>query len=379
MRHALASVLLLSVLTACDDNESENKPDKPDSIVPVAVDYESSEGQTSENNESFPITLNFSSAAEAAGVIEITLSGDAVYGTHFTTAPAAVDGKITLSVEEDDTEAQVNVLVIDNEKLHGHKDATFSIVNATGSLVKGELLGFTLSLKDDELLQKPQGMVKVGSAASQVKNTYEYNEDGQITKIHWESKNPFGTSTGTDEYFYDENKKIIRTLRAGTTLETNYIWENGLLAKHERVQNGAVANYHLYEYDANNRVKRVGVFIGNGLGGFNEDSYSEYTYHNDGNIHVVTFYSYNPIDDEFVQSTVTTYDNYIDGKNPSPLELFPGHAIQHKLPAFYSRTSASGTQEYQVEYEFLENGNLSKKTITGPTADSGVTTYTYFD
>lgn len=379
MKHALASVLLLSLFTACEDNESENKPNKPDPLVPVAVDYALAEGQIAEDKGSFPITINLSAAAEASGVIEVTISGDAVYGTHFTSTPAAVNGKITLPVEEGDTEAQLSVVIINNAKMNGHKAATFSITDATGSVVKGESLAFTLRVKDDELMQKPQGMVKVGSFASQVKNTYEYNEDGQITKIHWESKNPFGTTTGTDEYFYDGNGKITKTIRLGTTQETNYIWENGLLAFQERLQNGVVLTYHQYEYDANGHVKKTANFVGDGLGDFNVSSYTEYAYHDDGNVHVLTLYSYDPVDEEFVVSTVTTYDNYIEGKNPAPLELFPGHSIQHKLPTNYSRTSASGTQAYEVAYEFLEDGNLSRKTVTGAAADSGVTTYTYFD
>jgi hypothetical protein len=380
MKHALASFLVLSLVTACDDNDSDSKPNKPtDPVVRVAVDYELSESQIVEDKGSFPVVINFSAAAEADGVIEVTLSGDAMYDTHFATTPAAVGNKVTLAVEKGDTEVELNVTVVNNSKLNGHKAAVFSIVNATGSVVKGESLEFTLTVKDDELLQKLKGMVKVGSVASQVKNTYEYNEDGQITKIHWESKGVFGTTTGTEGYFYDENGKILRMAREGTTLETLYSWENGLLTRQERVQNGAVANYHLYEYDANSRVKKTSTFIANGLGDFTQDSYSEYVYHDDGNIHRVTFYSYDPIGEEFVVSMVTTYNNYIEGKNPSPIELFPGHSIQQKLPTYYSRSSASGTQEYQVAYEFLENGNLIKKTVTGAVADSGVTTYTYFD
>lgn len=379
MKHALASVMLLSLFTACDDNE-DNKPNKPDpTVVRVEVDYETAEGQLAEDKGSFPVTINFSDAAEGVGVIEVTVSGDAAYGTLYTTSPAAIDGKILLNVEEGDTQAQLTVVVTDNAKLNGHKSAAFSITGATGGVALGEVLEFVLAVKDDELLHKPQEMVKVGSVANQLKNTYEYNEDGQVTKIHWESKSPFGTTTGTDEYFYNVDGQITRYVRAGGAIEINYVWENGLMVRQERIQSEAIVSYFEYEYNANKEIIKSNNYFSDGVGGFRLDSYSEYAYHDDGNIHEITYYSFDPGDEVFVKSTVTAYDTYVEGKNPAPLELFPGHAVQKKLPTGYTRTSASGVQEYQVAYEFLEGGTVSKKTITGPIADAGVTSYTYFD
>lgn len=377
MKHALASVMLLSLFTACDDNE-DNKPDKPDpAVVPVAVDYETAEGQLVEDKGSFPVIINFSDAAEAAGAIEVTVSGDAAYGTLYTTSPAAIDGKILLNVEEGDTQAQLTVVVTDNAKLNGHKSAAFSITSATGGVALGEVLEFVLAVKDDELLNRPQTATKVASAFSQSKNTYEYNEDGLVTEIHWESKTPFGTTKGTDEYFYAAGQ-LQRIVRAGGVLEQKYIWENDRVTKFEQVVSGEVTFYNNYVYNGDGQLTRIDNFTKDAGSDFQSRSYTAYSYYGDGNVFQVTNYA---LDEEgaFIATQVTTYSDYVAGHNPADVTDPVPNPTGEGLPTYYSRESSDGIQEYTVSYEFLADGRMFKRNVAGAAGDTGVTTYVYFD
>lgn len=136
--------------------------------------------------------------------------------------------------------------------------------------------------------------------------------------------------------------------------------------------------YNAYEYDEAGRVKNVDMFTKGPSGNFTSSTYDTYTYHEDGNVHQIVTYSFNATEGEFVVSITSTYEGYVEGHNPTPMEILPNHKIQTKLPTSYSRAVAGEKQEYQVAYEFSENGNLTKKTVIGAIADSGVTTYAYY-
>jgi YD repeat-containing protein len=377
MKRLVVFTFVTFLFTACDDNDPEMKPTDPE-IVPVAVNYILSDEQLSEQSEAHEVDVVLSNPAEAAGTLEIMLSGEMEYGRYFTTVPAISGGKISLAVADGDTEVSFSILPVNNAKLNGNKIATFSIVNAIGSVKLGESVDYMLTLVDDELLNKPQSFVKNGSGLSQSKSTFEYNEEGLVSKIHWESKNPFGTTTGTNEYAYDESDQIIRITRSGGAMETAYTWDGGFIVKEERITGGALASFIQYEYNDHGQVEKASLLIRNPAGEFVVDTYTGYTYLEDGNVHKVTIYSFSPAAGEFVMAQTTTYEGYVEGHNPVQLEVLPNQSIQTKLPTYYSRQTQTAFQEYNVSYEFAENGNLIKKSVTGAVADSGETTYTYY-
>lgn len=372
MKRLLIFSLLVSLFTACDD--SENKPDP----VQVAVNYASTDDQISEQSETHEVLIQLDEAAQAAGELEILISGEAQYGTLFTTIPAAEDDKLYLSVTKGSTEVSFTILPVNNTKLNGNKTQTFSIVDATGAVVLGESIEYTVTLLDDELTNKLQTQEKSSSGFASYKSRYEYNEDGTISKVFWESKNIGGLSTGTDQYSYNETGGVILVSRVGGSKQTKYIWEGGAIVKSESLQNGELVSYNEYEYDDESRVSKVNFFNRNPAGEFVNTLNEIYTYHEDGNVHEIIINSFSSAANDFVMSVKTTYEEYMDGHNPYQLEVLPGKSIQTKLPQYYSRETATVFQEYNVAYEFSEAGNLTKKTVTGAVADSGVTIYTYY-
>lgn len=378
MKRLFVFAFLILLYTACDDNDpiKPNKPTGPAEIIPTAVNFISSEDLISEEITGHVVTILLEDAAEADGTLEIAFSSEVEYGSYFTTEPAVSNGKISVAVAKGDLEAIFIILPVNNTKLNGNKTASFSIVNATGGVTLGESVDYTLTLVDDELANKPQSWVKDFSTFSQTKNSYEYNEDGLVSKMHWESKTPFGLTTGTNEYAYNESSQIIRITRANG--ETAYTWEAGFIVKEERISGGALVSYVQFEYNDNDQVEKASHFIKNAAGEFGVDTYTGYTYLEDGNVHKITIYSFSLATGEFVPSLTTTYEGYIEGHNPVQLEVLPGQSIQTNLPTYYSRETQTAFQEYNVAYEFSEEGNLTKKSVTGPVADSGVTMYTYY-
>lgn len=379
MKRLFVFVLSVSVFAACseEDNSPIKKPVDPVEIVPTAVNYSSAEDEIDEQSESHTVVVLLSGAAEAEGMVEVSLSGDIESG-YFTTEPVVSAGKILLPVAEGDTEVTFNVIPVNNTKLNGNKTVSFLISGATGSVKPGESIEYLLTLVDDELANKPQSWLKSFSTFSQSKNSFEYNEEGLVSKIHWESKNPFGTTTGTNEYAYDESDQIIRITRLGGAMETAYTWDGGFIVKEERITGGALASFIQYEYNDHGQIEKASLLIRNPAGEFVVDTYTGYTYLEDGNVHKVTIYSFSPAAGEFVMAQTTTYEGYVEGHNPVQLEVLPNQSIQTKLPTYYSRQTQTAFQEYNVSYEFAENGNLIKKSVTGAVADSGVTTYTYY-
>jgi hypothetical protein len=299
MKRLFVFALVVSLYTACDDNEADPKPTDPE-IIPVAVNYVASDEQISEQAEAHEVVLLLEEPAEADGTIEISISGEAGYGSSFTTGPAATGNKISLAVTKSDTEISFTIFPVNNTKLWGNKSAIFSVVSATGSVTLGESVTYALTLMDDELLNKPESATRNGSGLTQVKNIYEYNEDGLVSKLHWESKTVFGTTVGTDAYFYNEAGGITRISRQAGAMETMYTWEDGVIVKSEQVNNGVVFTYTIYEYDEAGRVKKAGIFTNNGAGEFASDFYTVYSYYEDGNVHQITNYSFDVNEDVFV-------------------------------------------------------------------------------
>jgi hypothetical protein len=372
MKRLIVFVLLTPLYTACDDADHA----ETNSDIPKAVNYHSPAAIIAEDLASHEVVILLSEVAEKDGSLEVLIEIDeAEYGDYFTTEPAALNGKISLAIAAGDTEVSFNILPVNNTKLNGNKTAAFSLISATGSIRLGKSRHYALTIVDDELVNKPQTLVINSSGMAQSKRTYEYNVDGQVSKIYWEAKNPFGTTQGTDEYFYNEAGGIILISRG--TAETKYTWENGFIVKSEQKQNDEVVHYYVYEYNESGNVKKAENFIRKASGEFSPNFYTTYTYHEDGNVHKQINYMYE--EGEFVLSSTFTYEEYIEGHNAFPLvQILPTQKDQAKLPTYYSHETQDAFLEYHIAYEFTEEGYPTKREITGAVAGSGVATFTYY-
>ncbi|NBW38525.1 MAG: hypothetical protein EBR30_26595 [Cytophagia bacterium] len=119
---------------------------------PSAVNFETSSSNTAEGNATgLNINLPLSAAAPGTGQILVNLaSTTAVYGTHYTTEPAAVDGKVTLPVAVGDVAKTIKVLPINNANVNAARVITFTIESASTAVQLGTNIIHTFTINDDE-------------------------------------------------------------------------------------------------------------------------------------------------------------------------------------------------------------------------------------
>jgi hypothetical protein len=149
---------------------------------PSIVNFEVNVGTVTEDNaHGIVIQLPLSTPTTDVGSITLTLNpGQAVYGTHFTTTPAATNNAITFTVEQNATGINLTVLPIDNDLYTGDFIVSFSISAVSGVVQKGNNLNYSLTIVDDEL-------PSVASFAKISGEISETNSNGIIVEIPFSS------------------------------------------------------------------------------------------------------------------------------------------------------------------------------------------------
>ena len=323
--------------------------------------------------EGLMVAIGFTLQAVAEGEVELELINAAgLYGTHFTTEPEAIDGKITLPVTAGTSFLPVKFIPVDNVTLNGHKEFSVRIVGATGAVVKGDRLNLNITLVDDELAGKPKGY-ETGAGQWKVKRAYEYNESGQIARIHVEQN----SLSWTETYHYDENnhlKKITKWTSDETIFKRD---DQNRITRSEESREGVMKKYTIYSYDQAGNIGEVAVFHRQPTGEFVMSNLFVYLYYSNSN----TLYkklTYYPLpDDEYELITEETYEYFsqILPWNPFPMvEILPGMNIQSLLPSRYTLSRDGQLYNYPLSYEFNNQGLPVRRT----TSAGEVTTYEYY-
>jgi hypothetical protein len=133
---------------------------------PTAVNFASAnssiaEGTSAGLDVSLPLTNN---AAGAGQIVVNIASANATYGTHYTTQPAAVDGKITIAVAFGDASKSFKVIPINNDDVNAARLINFTIETATGGVNKGTNLTHAFTITDDETPSAATFAIAEGSA-----------------------------------------------------------------------------------------------------------------------------------------------------------------------------------------------------------------------
>ncbi|MBL7844920.1 MAG: hypothetical protein JNK44_13720 [Cyclobacteriaceae bacterium] len=323
--------------------------------------------------EGLTVAIGFTLQAVAEGEVELELINAAgLYGTYFTTEPEAIDGKITLPVIAGTSFLPIKFIPVDNATLNGHKEFAVRIVDATGAVVKGDRLNLNITLVDDELAGKPKGY-ETGAGQWKVKRTYEYNESGQIARIHVEQS----SLSWTETYHYDENNQL-KKITKWTSDETIFKRDDqNRITRSEESREGVMKKYTIYSYDQAGNIGEVAVFHRQPTGEFVMSSLFVYLYYSNSN----TLYkklTYYPLpDDEYELITEETYEYFSQllPWNPFPMvEILPGMNIQSLLPSRYTLSRDGQLYNYPLSYEFNNQGLPVRRT----TSAGEVTTYEYY-
>ena len=128
---SLAILFLATItLSSCEDD-----PKLPDN----QLQFESSVAGISSEDESLTLNMTLSRAVSVDVVVTLSVNGGAlVYGTDFTTTPAAVGNMITLIIPAGETTAAVTLNKIAGVGFSGDETVVFEVVSIDGSPVPGE-------------------------------------------------------------------------------------------------------------------------------------------------------------------------------------------------------------------------------------------------
>lgn len=349
-----------------------------DNDSPTLAGFATEQSTLWENGvENFSVPIEFSTVTPGEGQLEISLgSAESLYGVYFTTEPAAINGKIEVAVTQGLSSAAITFKPLNNTMFNGHKEIHLTLSKTTGVLLKGELLTHTLILTDDELAGKAKGY-QVGSLIGwSIRRSYEYNEQGLLSKINWEQNTP-GQLTGSYTYSYNTLGQVIEMTESSIT-KTVYTWENGKITKSEKFKEGVLVAYSTYGYDDAGNVGETAVFYKQESGELKMGLLFVYLYFTNGNIHKQMAYA--PVDgpEEYSLLSTKTYDHYLDNLNPfTMVEILPNVITQINLPGSYREEANGFDFLFQLSYEFDETGKPTKRTASSSTG-SETAYYEYY-
>lgn len=348
-----------------------------DDETPAQVFFADPESHGRENsNNAFPVTVSFSHVTKAEGIVSVSIeSADAVYGIHFTTTPAAINGLISLSVERGKNEVVFNVLPVDDELYNEQRTITYTIVGVEGGIEKGEILKHDLKITDDELGGYGKGYEVVGGGW-RYKKHYEYNEDGTISKVYWDQYTP-GHTGGIYSYVYNATGKLEKIIRSSVREEI-FLREGDTIVKAEEYTNNILTKYTLYGYDGAGNVAEAAVHHRQPDGTFVLSMLFVYLYHTDHNVYKALTYAIPAGSDDQVLVSTKTFDNYLEVENPFPMvEVLPDQKAQNKLPSSYRVEENGHDITYQLTYQLSSEGKPLSRTATSPSG-SETAQYEYY-
>ena len=187
-------VLFLSAvvfsLTAC------KKEDPP--VAANQIQFESGKVGFSADESSLEVHLNFSRAADAAGVIEVQLSENGVsYGEQYETDPVAANGILQVAYEKGAQEAVFKVTKGSGVTLDGDESLNFVIGSVSASLVVGAT--DSLSVVFSAIVSEGSSMkINGGEGGSAAENVVfvdlSANKQTAVNRMKWD----LGFSSGDD-------------------------------------------------------------------------------------------------------------------------------------------------------------------------------------
>jgi len=183
-------ITVIAVLAACRKRDAG----LPDNYV---VFESASQGiSASENSVTVKVKLTTGVSADVPVVLNITEQGLA-YGTDYTTTPAAVSGKINLTVPSGNNEASFTISKAPGVLYDGDEKIIFDIYSSGSPVLIGTTRQFTLSF--GELVATNASMTVNGGGATYGNKVFidlSANRQTPVLRTNWD----LGFYTGSDDY-----------------------------------------------------------------------------------------------------------------------------------------------------------------------------------
>lgn len=320
-----------------------------------------------------PVELILKEPAAVTGDLWVLLEGHNSF-PYISTVPACdPQGLIHLKVAKGDRKLQFKLRVEDDQLLRGHQKLSFRLATSDGSWLGGGGQQLVVKVIDDELRNKPRSWESLGGGWSS-KNTYEYDEQGRISKVHWENRSP-GLRQGTYTYYYAANGLVERINRY-PNVDDYFTHENGRILRSKTIRDGVMKSYTNYEYDLAGKVIGAVQYYLQPSGEYKMSMRYHYTYHPSGNLHQRLHYTPDA-GGGFSLVEKHSYEDYTRTANPFLLmELVPNLQSQAQMPASYSLDAHGMSLSYNFRYDTNREG-LPVTRYTSGSANE-VARYTYY-
>lgn len=343
----------------------------------VTANFAVTSGKLIENQlEGLEIKITLSGTVAENGKLVIHKTGSQNDLYYYTVPALDANDNLTFIVEPGATELTFKVIPINDEVLKSHQLLVFDIADADGSIIKGNQLTYSLNLLDKELVGKPKSYDSHGGGW-RVKYTYNYNSLGQVSFIEWENFTP-GHRSGSYTYYYAENG-LVERISYHPSRDEYFYQENGRIVRSEVIAYGDVVSYSFYDYDPAGNVGARLNYVKNAKGEFVKDLLYLYLYFDNGNIYKQLTYIPGEEEGEEQLISTRTFDGYYPDKiNHFPMfEVIHGIKSQPGLPTYHRVEENGADLQYNLSYEFDEDGNAKSRTVTGSGANE-ITYYEYY-
>ncbi|MCB0493063.1 MAG: hypothetical protein KDC93_11685 [Cyclobacteriaceae bacterium] len=144
---------------------------------PSIASFSTTDGMIAENEAGgivVPIALSIP-ASETGSMTISFMATPAVYGTHFTTQPAASASNIVINVAKGSNSAELTIFPIDNGVDDENLVIFFSVSSGTGVIRPGGNINYVLTIKDDDPTLRKVLISFGGAGAPQVQGTEQWN------------------------------------------------------------------------------------------------------------------------------------------------------------------------------------------------------------
>lgn len=350
-----------------DDNAQLNGP---------VADFLSLTSELNESNEEgHLVEVSLAKSELANGTIEFQLSSTAVYNRDFITEPAFVNNKLVLDVNGQSNNVSFRVRPLNNAVINDEPTVTFSIISTSGNIAKGAKLSTVVKIKDDELSGKPKGYEVLGGQWG-LKRNITYFPNGDVKNIEITEAFP-SERVRNESYFYNAAGRLEK-VNQYPGIDLVYTWQDGRIIREDQVNHGQVTEYRLYDYDDAGNIAGVERWWRNRDGIFVKVSILVNLYYTDGNVYKTMLYSPVVGQEEPALVSTKTYENYIDAENPFPMvDILPNIKCQNKLPGKYTVEEGGHRFEFNMSYEFREDGKVSRRTARGGNISESAVYYYY--
>jgi hypothetical protein len=153
-----------------------------DNEGPTQMNFWTDASEISESAaEPSSLTLELSAPAPGTGTTTVNIESNGVYGTDFTTTPAAAGGVITLETAVGDEEETITFTPLNDEDVNANITVTFTVSTVSGVVEKGTALTHTVTIIDDEIPPTTISNLRAMHAGSDVTIATGTNIRGVVT------------------------------------------------------------------------------------------------------------------------------------------------------------------------------------------------------